>query len=238
MPFEGLGFAEAWALSRGHEVTVTRLYRDEPMPPVTDVDLLVVLGGPMGVDEEVRFPFLGREKRFVETAIGVGTPVLGICLGAQIVADALGAPVTRNAGDEIGWFPVELTPEAAASPHLAGWPPRFTTFHWHGDTFALPRGASRLARSEACENQAFLWGDRVVALQFHPEVTPAGLQAMIDHEAAGAVPGPWVQPPESLVGPDRPFEQNAALLSLLLDSLVLTRPDAGQAPEVKHVRSE
>lgn len=219
VPFEGLGHAEAWARARGHEVAVTRLHRDEPTPRATDIDLLVVLGGPMGVGDDTRFPFLRREKRFIEDALAAGRPVLGICLGAQIVADVLGAPVTRNAHDEIGWFPLELTSEGAASPHLAGWPERFTTFHWHGDAFALPSGASRLARSEACENQAFVWGDRVVALQFHPEVTPAGLQAMIDHEAPETLSGPYVQPATALLGPGRPFEQNAALLAGLLDSL-------------------
>ena len=179
VPFEGLGCIEQWATEKGHALSVTRFHRDEPLPRIGEIDWLVVMGGPMNIYEESEYPWLAREKQFIGQAIRSGKVVLGICLGAQLIAGFLGARVTPNAHKEIGWFPLELTPEAVASPLFDFLPHRLTAFHWHGDTFALPRGALRIARSEACENQAFLYDGRVVGLQFHLEFTPQSLAAIL-----------------------------------------------------------
>src|SRR5262245_55746020 len=140
---------------------------------------LVVMGGPMNVDEVEKYPFLAGEVQWLERAVEARLPVLGVCLGAQLLAKALGARVYPNTIKEIGWYEVELLPAAEddlvfggiAKPQ-ADAKRQMTVFQWHGDTFDLPEGAVRLARSEQCENQAFRYGRAAYGLQFHLEVTP------------------------------------------------------------------
>jgi GMP synthase-like glutamine amidotransferase len=179
--FEGLGSIEPWALSRGAYISSTRLYRDEPLPVDLSMDLLVVMGGPMGVHDDNRFPWLAREKEFLRAAISAGVQVLGICLGAQLVASVLGANVYPNRHKEIGWLPIESVP--GAEEHVLGHllSEAGMVFHWHGDTFDLPKHAIWLARSEACDNQAFIVGNQILAVQFHLETTADSAQALIDN---------------------------------------------------------
>lgn len=131
---------------------------------------LIVLGGPMGVYEADRYPWILEEVGRVQTAVKVGIPVLGICLGSQILASALGASVRPQARKEIGWDAIELSAAAASDPLLGGLPPRLPAFHWHGDTFDLPEGAAHLAASRLCQNQAFRHGGNAWGLQFHLEI--------------------------------------------------------------------
>jgi GMP synthase-like glutamine amidotransferase len=222
VPFEGLGAIEPWARSREHEVRAVRLFAGEPPPEPDACDMLVVLGGPMNADEEDRYPFLAAEKRAIERAIGAGRAVFGICLGSQLVARVLGAPVGRNEHEEIGWFPVDLTDEGARSPLLAGVPRRFETFHWHGDRFDVPASAVLAARSEACAHQAFVYGDRVVGLQFHPEATERSIALMLEHEGdelAGPAARPFVQTPAEIGSAARPYAENARAIAAILDNL-------------------
>jgi GMP synthase (glutamine-hydrolysing) len=192
--FEGLGSIEPWAAARGHQLTATRLHAGEPLPSLLGIDWLVVMGGPMGVHDSSRHPWLTDERRFVEAAIARGLRVLGICLGAQIVADVLGAAVRPNRVKEIGWLPVRATPEAARSPLFGCFPSELLAFHWHGDSFEIPAGAIRMAESDACANQAFVYGERVVALQFHLETTREGASALVTHCPEDLAAGPFVQP--------------------------------------------
>jgi GMP synthase (glutamine-hydrolysing) len=141
---------------------------------------LVVLGGPMNVDQTDKYPFLGPEVGWIRETIEAELPVLGICLGSQLVAKALGARVAPNAVKEIGWYPVEFTAAASDDRLFAGCGPRMTVFQWHGDAFELPKGAVQLARSDLCENQAFRYGSRAYALQFHLEVTAAMIEDWLD----------------------------------------------------------
>jgi len=189
---------EDWFRSRGDRLASSHLYADPTLPLAGEFDWLVIMGGGMSVNDEDRFPWLAAEKRMVRQAIDQGKIVLGVCLGAQMIAAALGARVRRHAVKEIGWFPIEREPSAADHP-LARWlPPRADVFHWHGETFDLPEGAVHLARSAACRHQAFAWGQHVLALQFHLEVTPALVRGMIEGSAADLVPGPWVQTPAQM----------------------------------------
>jgi GMP synthase-like glutamine amidotransferase len=169
VPFEDPGRILTWAAQRGWVCTATHLYRGDVLPAVDAFDLLVVMGGPMGVMDEDRFDWLAAEKRFIRKTISAGRKAFGICLGAQLIAEALGAKVYRNHCREIGWFDITFTD--AAQDTLLGPPPSPTlpVFHWHGDTFDLPADTVHLARSPACANQAFLYDDRVLALQFHIE---------------------------------------------------------------------
>lgn len=145
-------------------------------PGLADSDLLVVLGGPISAVDDRQYPFLADEARLLERRLNADRPTLGICLGAQLMARALGSRVYGASAKEIGWGPLSLTEAGGASAlrHLA--PDKTSVLHWHGDTFDLPRGAVLLASTAVCENQAFLWGTRGLALQFHVEVTAGGLE--------------------------------------------------------------
>jgi len=191
--FEGPGAIAEWALERGHPTTLTRQSSGEKLPTVDDFDFLVVLGGPMSANDDSRFAWLTAEKQLIADAVRQQKAVLGVCLGAQLVAQVLGARVYRNREKEIGWFPVRLTPEAAASGLFGGLPAEMTVLHWHGETFDLPQGAVRLAESVVCRNQAFEIGGKVLGLQYHLEVLPEGLEDLIQHSAADLERGPAIQ---------------------------------------------
>jgi len=220
VPFEGVGSIAAWATEKGHPLTLTPLYLGETPPARADYDLLVVMGGPMGVYDEADHPWLAAEKAAIAAAVAAGKGVLGICLGAQLVSVVLGGTVRRNPVPEVGWFSVELTPEGLAAPVLAGWPETFYAFHWHGDTFSLPPGAVWAARSAACAHQAFVSGDRVIGLQFHLETTPAAMQSLIKHCPADvAQPGPTVHHPKQMHAGREALKDIKPLMFGLLDNL-------------------
>ncbi|TEB13019.1 type 1 glutamine amidotransferase [Pelotomaculum propionicicum] len=140
---------------------------------LTGFGALIVLGGPMNVYEEDAYPYLRQVDLLIKQAVKQGMPVLGTCLGGQLIAKALGAPVTLNPVQEIGWYLMRLTAEGSKSPFFKDLPGEFPVFHWHSDTFALPGGASHLAETGACANQAFSYGPNVLAVQFHLEITPS-----------------------------------------------------------------
>lgn len=194
---EGLGPLEPFFAARGADIAYTRLFAGEQPPGPSAFDFLVVLGGPMNVDEEGPYPWLAGEKKVILEALAAGKPVLGLCLGAQLMAVALGGAVTRNAHREIGWWPVEKLPELAGHWAASCFPDRFTTFHWHGDTFSIPPGATALFRSEGCAHQGFAWGQHAVALQFHPEITAEAVDKWVAEailEGGGDLkPGLYVQ---------------------------------------------
>ncbi len=199
VPFEGLGIFEDWAKKPGNSLTSTRFYEDQKLPFVDICDLLIVMGGPMSIHDESAHPWLVKEKKFIEQALSRGKKVLGICLGAQLLADVLGAKVYQNAEKEIGWFPVQIQPEAANLPLLKGFRQEETVFHWHGETFDLPAGAISLFRSKACSQQGFLSGQQALGLQFHPEITVAGIQALIENCGQElSEQGAFIQPEDAL----------------------------------------
>lgn len=220
VPFEDAANIAIWAQRRQHAVTRTRLYLDEPLPDVTEPGLLAVMGGPMNVYQYCDHPRLRKEKAFLEQAVAAGIPTLGVCLGAQILADVLGARVVQNPHVEIGWFPVRLTAEAGGSDLFKGMPADFPAFHWHGDTFDIPSGARRLAESDACANQAFEYGGRVVGLQFHLEYAADSIRAMLAHCGSELVNGPFIQNSDQILAGFDQIERTRGLLFSLLDSML------------------
>lgn len=188
--FEDLGYISQWAKSRGHQIRVTRLYNDEPLPEMGSFDWLIVMGGPMSIHDEADYPWLIDEKRFIQQSIDQGKTVIGFCLGAQLIADALGATVAPSGIKEIGWLPIELTEAGRTHTLLQDLPKQaFTVFHWHGDGFDCPKGATPIARSEIWENQGFIYqtpqhqalGTWVMGWQCHFEVMPESMVKMIEN---------------------------------------------------------
>jgi GMP synthase-like glutamine amidotransferase len=223
VPFEGPAAIGHWAAERGFPLTLSRLFAHEPMPPLDDVDLLVVLGGPMSVNDEARFDWLAPEKRCLQHAVADGKRVLGICLGAQLVAHVLGARVFPNPGREVGWWPVHSTDAAASHPLTAHWPREFVPLHWHGETFDLPSGAVWLARSAACAHQAFAMGNRVLALQFHLESTIESVDALARHCPGDLAPGECVQSAVAMLAQTGHVAQANQLLWQTLEALAACR---------------
>lgn len=226
VPFEGLGSIGPWLESRGARISWTRWFEPAAAPsPLDGIDLLIALGGPMSVNEEARLPWLVEEKAYVGAAVHSGMPVLGICLGAQLIAAALGAPVVPAQRKEIGWFPLS---GCGPQPQAFVVPDTVSAFHWHGETFALPPGALHLARSEACAHQAFQVGSRTIGLQCHLETTPAAVEALIRHCGNELVADRFVQSEAELraVPPDRYAAANALMEKVL--AWLLREPEAGE----------
>jgi GMP synthase-like glutamine amidotransferase len=156
---------------RGAEAVAVELDAGEALPDWRDFDGVVAMGGPMGAGDEGEHPWLAAEKRLVREAVEGGRPFLGVCLGVQLLAAALGAPVYVAERAEVGLLEVELTENGREDPLFAGLGERLVSLQWHGDTFELPEGAVHLARSEQIANQAFRAGERAYGVQFHLEVT-------------------------------------------------------------------
>jgi len=179
-PFETPGLIGQALLQRGFSLQTIHSASGDSVPERCDeAAALVVMGGPMGVYQRDRFPFLADEIRLIERTLSVGRPVLGVCLGSQLLAAALGARVKKGPKKEIGWFPVTLTAEGRGDALWSGVAPSLHAFHWHGDIFDLPKGAVSLASSERTACQAFRVGQRAYGLLFHAEVTRDIIQGMV-----------------------------------------------------------
>lgn len=171
VPYELLGTLNPLLKESGFRIRYVNFGRHpDATPGLRGYDGLVILGGPMSATRLDKHPHLETEVRLVEEALRRDIPVLGICLGAQLVARALGACVRRNPVKEIGWYDVTLTPEGKRDSVLRHFRGTERIFQWHGDTFDIPDGAQRLACSDDCHNQAFRYGDQVYGFQFHLEV--------------------------------------------------------------------
>jgi len=203
VPFEPLGSIAPWAQQHGHDVAGTHVYAGDAFPEQDSFDVLVVMGGPMSVNDEDKRPWLRSEKRFIEETIKEDKAMLGFCLGGQLIASAAGATVAPNEHREIGWFPVTRT---SGAPEL--FPAQSMVFHWHGERFDLPNGAVHLASSAGCDNQAFLLNDKVLAMQFHLEFTPDIVAALAgrlrDEVIAG---GPYVQNTDTMLADPLRFDK-------------------------------
>lgn len=208
VPYEGPGCIEELARARNFHITPVRTYEPGFMfPQADDIDLLVVMGGPMGIYDADIYPWLVPEKEFIKCAIDANIKIIGICLGAQLLADVLGAPVVKNRFRETGWFPVK--PDSSYSGLLSGiFDDSPEVFHWHGDTFGIPEGCMRMCSSEACANQGFDFEGRAFGLQFHLETTPASAAALVnncrDEIAAG---GEYVQEEKAILADRSKYEK-------------------------------
>jgi GMP synthase-like glutamine amidotransferase len=197
-PFGSPCHIESWAAQRGLRLTYSRLHQQDSLPSLRDFDALILMGGPMSVHDEKQHPWLKNEKRLVESALASEKKILGICLGAQIIAQVLGSKVRKNTGPEIGWHPIRLTTDGRRSPVLNGFPSEpFDVLHWHHDTYTLPSAAVNLASSDLTANQAFQYGPNVFGMQFHLEACAEKISKMCEvTDFARYMHSPYVQAKE------------------------------------------
>ncbi|MGB5325194.1 MAG: type 1 glutamine amidotransferase [Pseudomonadales bacterium] len=222
VPFEGPAAIKAWADSHGHPVTHHCCATDTDYPDPADFDCCIIMGGPMGVNDSLEW--MTREKAFIRDWLASHKFMLGVCLGAQLIAAELGASVRTHREREIGWFHVEKITDAEAANNWidAALPDKFEALHWHGDTFDIPAGARHLYRSAACDNQAFAVGERVVGLQFHLEFDRNTAERVAEACAGElAAPSAWVQSRDSLLDDHARFTRANALMHQLLDAMRL-----------------
>ncbi|MBI2969832.1 MAG: amidotransferase [Gammaproteobacteria bacterium] len=233
VPYEGIGAIRAGFHERAHVLSCTSFFDGGELPAPAQLDWLIVMGGPMSVHDDDRYPWLVAEKRFIEAVIDSGKTVLGVCLGAQLIAHVLGAEVRRMPQPEIGWHRIRVFPsEQAVSAALSD---GMEAFHWHGEAFEIPAGAERLAASEACPNQAFVYGDRVIALQFHLESTPELVRGLVQNCGGELDASRRVQTPEQMLSSIARFDAaNAAMRGLLHALEQLTGPEGGMGAGDSH----
>ena len=213
VPFEGPGRISAWARARGVAVNVVPIYSGTDLPDPRPEDGVVVLGGPMSVHDTAAHPWIEAEITWLKRLARENLPVLGICLGAQLLARALDTPVTRCASREIGWFPVVPDRTIDAPAWLD---PDVPVFHWHGEQFDLPRGARPVGSTAACPVQGFEHG-RLMGLQFHLETTPQIAAGLVEACADELCPGPWIQDVASILGTPALFSDLHRQLDKVLD---------------------
>ncbi len=218
VPFETPANIFKWVNKKGHKITGTHLYKDEKLPDLSSFDFLIIMGGPMGVYDEDKFSWLQNEKKFIYESIKAEKKVLGICLGAQLIADVLGSKVYKNKYKEIGWYKVFKTEDSEKCIFFSDFPESFTAFHWHGDTFEIPDGAVHTIRSEGCENQAFVYENRVIGLQFHLETDLQSANLLIENSQEELKEkGKFIMSKEEMLKDTSKFLEIENLLYKLLD---------------------
>lgn len=216
VPFEGLSMIAEWAQSKGHSINDTKFYESHyQLPNIEDFDMLVVLGGPMSVNDGAKYPWLAEERACIQEAMDADKYVLGICLGAQQIAKTLGAEVKANSQKEIGWYPIALVDQALGLPLLSGLNSAMTVFHWHGEKFDIPAEAIPLASSAICTNQGFIYQDKVLALQFHIEMDISAIEEIVEACASELIIEEGIQNKNAIMDGAKRYHLKRTLFQLL-----------------------
>lgn len=220
VPFEDIGSLKNDIQAQGFSLSTTHWYKNDNVPALDSFDVLVVMGGPMGVYDEEIYPWLAVEKKFIASAIAANKKIIGICLGAQLVACVLGAKVFRNVHREIGWFPLNISEEASDHPIAKILAKCTNVFHWHGDTFDLPDNAKLIASSEACKHQAYVIDERIYGFQFHLETTEASASALLENCAEDLDESAFVQTADELLRDKQKFIAINEAMSAVFNQLI------------------
>ncbi len=218
LDFETLGNIRDWLFEKEHSIFIIMPSENQLYPEPEDVDLLIIMGGLMSVYQENEYPWLKQEKEFVRSVIACKKAVYGICFGAQMLSEILGGHVSRNKYREIGWHNVSALDEFDRNDKLFSVQNELTVFQWHGDTFTLPQGCRRLFESEACPEQGFIYGDNVLALQFHPEADVDCVESLLENcgsDLTGA--GRYVSSEDEIRGRKDLLQASANLMFSILD---------------------
>lgn len=218
VPYEGIGYIEEWIKETNSQLSVTKMYEEHLFPDLEAFDLLVVMGGPMGAYDEDIYTWLKDEKEFIRQAIDADKAVLGICLGSQLIADVLGAQVYPAKEKEIGWWPVTFT-DSVAQELFGSEDQSPVVFQWHGDTFDLPENTKLLASSDVCPNQAFLYKENVLALQFHFEATEDSCDDIIDNGYDEQTKGEYIQSKADILSGFHYIPKSNRMMKAVLDNL-------------------
>ncbi len=201
-PFEKLGVIEDWARKHNHSMTSTHTYKGESLPKLLDFDLLIIMGGPQSALELDSHLYLKEEIALAKRAIHEKKAIIGICLGAQILGEALGAKALKSPHKEIGLYPITVTTEGEKDPIFGAFSKQFDVMHWHSDMPGIPQDAVLLAKSEGCPHQAFRFGDRIYGFQFHLELTHELIAGMIENCPDDLKPGKYIRSTEELLNAD------------------------------------
>lgn len=213
--FERLGHIETWAHKKNHIIRKVNPYRGETLPKVNDFDFIIIMGGPQSMLRMKDAPYLADEIEFIKQALKLNKPILGVCLGAQLIAEALGAKTERSPHQEVGMYLIELLDAAKDDPVFQQFPHKFEVMHWHYDMPGLPEGAVLLAKSEGCPHQAFRYGDRVYGLQFHFEMTENLLNVMVENYIADLIQkSEYIRPVREIL------ETDCSEINLKLESIL------------------
>ncbi len=221
--FESLGTMEPWLRERGHAIEQVALWRGDRLPTVDDFDVLIATGGAFVPTNARSYPWIGKQLDLLRSSVALEKRVLGICLGAQLLAHALGSPIRTNDHREIGWHPVDLTRDGMRHPLMRGVPAEFEAFHWHQDTVAVPPGAVHLASSAATVTQAFAVGARVLGVQFHPEIEARKARIFAERSSAPRG-GLFVQGRQEILCAADSFRRQQGLMETLLANLLAVAP--------------
>lgn len=218
---DGPGYILSWLHEQGFATDICFLYKqDSPLPNVDFASLLIILNGPMSVHDEDKYPWLKKEKELIKQAIENNIPTLGICFGAQLIADIYGAKVSPAPHKAIGWFPIKG--ESITKKGCFHFPDNFTSLFWHTDEFEIPNNATLLASSSICKNQAFQIKKNVIGLQFHPQTTPYLLQGLINNSSLDLTNDPYIQPTQQLLSaPASFFVQTNQLVNDVISYLLI-----------------
>ncbi|MFA5904181.1 MAG: type 1 glutamine amidotransferase [Desulfobacula sp.] len=223
VPFEGIGSMATYFKAKGHALTSTQMYEGQVLPDPHTIDFLIVMGGPMGVHDDLQYPWMKKEKEFIRTCMDQGKIVLGICLGAQLIAHVSGAGVYKNKDREIGWFPLTIHEETRNTVFKDVFVSGLEVFHWHGDTFDIPESGLRIASSRACRNQGFIIDNRVAGFQFHLETTPESARAIIENCGDELDGSAFVQPENELMADEKRFIRINEVMTTVLERLEKAR---------------
>lgn len=219
LPFEGLGSMGEYFRQKNIPSTSTHFYLGQSLPSIDSFDWLIIMGGAMSANDDAEYPWLTDEKQFIKKAIDAGKVVIGVCLGAQLIAASLGAKVYRNKQKEIGWFDLTPTKDAKNTILADCFSQKMEVFHWHGDTFDLPKGAVHLASSQATKNQGYIIDNRVIGFQFHLETTYQYAKALFDNFPDEIVKEKYIQNAEQALSDLGKFEKINAIMSKILDTI-------------------
>ena len=219
VPYEGPGIIADWIEKKNHSLTYTKFYAEASLPDASDIHMLVIMGGPMNVFDYHIYPWVEEEIEWVGAFIQSGKPVIGICLGAQIIAAALEAEVYPGTQKEIGWHSLQFLPSVGEYMIWKEHPGTRKVFQWHGDTFDIPENTIHIASSPAFPSQGYIFEKQVVALQFHLEVTHKGVQDLIENCKDEIVPAAYIQSADAMIADTKHYKSNQQLMFQLLDYL-------------------
>ncbi len=221
--FEGPAELLKWAEEHNYSVTISKMHNRDLFPEIDDFDMLIIMGGPMSVADTAKYPWLIREKEFIRRTINQEKPVVGICLGAQLIADVLDAGVRKNRYTEIGWFPVKKSSFLGKNNVFSEIEKEPVFFHWHGETFDIPKKAKRIFKSLGCKNQAFQFGSKVFGFQFHFEMNEETITALVENCGTELTDDKYIQPDiNSLINAEY-IKNSNELMRVIMDNIVRNR---------------